>query len=112
MRSFRYLKGNEAVIHHYLFFRESTVSADGSIAAMKLHADGQLLQGWAPGGEDVYYSANMGQEMPAVTYCLESHHNNKTGAPAPDNTGMEVCVTTTKPAIVASISWLGTDAIS
>jgi hypothetical protein len=112
VRSFRYLMGNESVIHHYLFFREATASADGSITGPKVHADGQLLQGWAPGGDDVYYSANMGQAMPPVTYLLESHHNNKTGGPAPDNTGMEVCVTTTKPELLASISWLGTDLIS
>jgi hypothetical protein len=111
VRSFRYMKGNDAVIHHYLFFKEEG-GADGSIAPMTLHAGGQLLQGWAPGGQDVYYSANLGQEMAPVTYLLESHHNNTTGVPAPDNTGIEVCVTTTKPEHVAEVSWLGTDLIA
>jgi hypothetical protein len=112
VRSMTTALDNVQVIHHYLFFREDTASPDGSIAPPKPHVDGQLLQGWAPGGEDAYYSENLGQEMPAGTYLLETHHNNTTGGPAPDHSGIRVCVTPKVPEHVASISWLGTDAIS
>jgi hypothetical protein len=103
---------NTVIIHHYLLFKEDTVTADGTIAPPKPHLDGQLLQGWAPGGDDLYYSPDLGQEMPPVTYLLETHHNNTTGGAAPDHSGIKVCVTPKVPEHIASISWLGTDAIS
>jgi hypothetical protein len=52
-------------------------------------------------------------EMPAdVAYTLETHHNNTTGVTAADASGLEICVTPMVPTHVASLSWLGTDAIS
>jgi hypothetical protein len=79
---------------------------------MALHAGGQLVQGWAPGGQDVYYSKDLGMAMPPEGYILESHHNNTTGLPASDNTGIEICVTTVVPKTIASLTWLGSDLIS
>jgi hypothetical protein len=111
LRSLRYLKGNEAVIHHFRFFREDG-GADGAVLPMATHAGGQLLHSWALGGSDVYYSPNLGQQMPATGYVLESHHNNMTGSSAADNTGLEVCVTTAVPTNIAAITRLGTDNIA
>jgi hypothetical protein len=71
------------------------------------------VDGWAPGGSPLYFDDDTGLEMPSsVAYTLETHHNNTTGATAPDASGIEVCVTPTVPKNVASLSWLGTDGIN
>lgn len=114
-RSFRWLEGNNQVIHHWLLYKNTGTKDDGSVEEISVgaHPDGELLQGWAPGGSDAYYDPDVAQELPGdVSYTLETHHNNRTGAPALDNTGIEVCVTPTKPDKVVSLSWLGTDFIS
>jgi hypothetical protein len=47
-----------------------------------------------------------------TSYTLELHYNNRTGGSSPDKSGVEVCVTPTKPPNVAILSWLGTDVIA
>jgi hypothetical protein len=113
-RSFRVLKGNSAVIHHWLFYKNSSGGQDGSIApSIGAHPTGELVHGWAPGGSDLYLDSDVGLEMPGtVSYTLETHHNNASGGPLDDNSGIEVCVTPKAPTNVASLSWLGTDSIS
>ncbi|HET6334518.1 MAG TPA: hypothetical protein VFG30_14945 [Polyangiales bacterium] len=113
-RSFRVLDGNTDVIHHWLFYKNATPQADGAVGfSTGAHPDGELVHGWAPGGSDLYFDSDVGLEMPGdVGYTLETHHNNTGGATAPDNSGLEVCVTPMVPKNVASLSWLGTDAIS
>lgn len=113
-RSYRVLDGNAKVIHHWLLYKNSAAVANDSVGPSSgAHPDGELVHGWAPGGSDLYLAPDVGIEMPStVGYTLETHHNNTTGAPAPDNSGVEVCVTPTAPKNVASLSWLGTDAIT
>jgi hypothetical protein len=113
-RSYRVLTGNADVIHHWLFYKNNTAGPDGDISpSIGAHPNGELVHGWAPGGSDLYFDSDVGLEMPGdVAYTLETHHNNATGSPKPDNSGLEVCVTPTAPKNVASLSWLGTDAIS
>jgi hypothetical protein len=113
-RSFRVLKGNAAVIHHWLFYKNSGPGTDGAVApSIGAHPTGELVHGWAPGGSDLYMDHDVGLEMPGtVSYVLETHHNNASSAPMDDNSGLEVCVTTKAPEHVASLSWLGTDSIS
>jgi Copper type II ascorbate-dependent monooxygenase, C-terminal domain len=115
-RSFHVMTDNLQVIHHWLLYK-GMAGADGSVAASPgAHPGGELVHGWAPGGNDLYLSPDTGEEMPGGDmgggFTLETHHNNGTGAPAPDSSGVEVCVTPTMPTNIASISWLGTDAIS
>jgi Copper type II ascorbate-dependent monooxygenase, C-terminal domain len=113
-RSFHVLPGNATVIHHWLMYKDMEAVTDGDIGGSTgAHPDGELIHGWAPGGSDLYFDSDVGFEMPSdVGYTLETHHNNTTGAPAPDNSGLQICVTPHAPTNVASLSWLGTDSIN
>ena len=112
-RSFRVLSGNASVIHHWLFYKNSTAGIDGEVLpSLGVHPTGELVHGWAPGGSDLYLDPDVGLEMPGnVAYQLETHHYNATGMPQDDTAGVEVCVTPKAPRFVASVSWLGTDTI-
>jgi hypothetical protein len=112
-RSFKAIIDNDQLIHHWLFFKNSTAGNDGEVIdSSGAHPDGNLVHGWAPGGSDLYLDADVGEALPAdVSYTLETHYNNTTGAVAPDASGIEVCVTPKVPKNIASISWLGTDVI-
>jgi hypothetical protein len=113
-RSFTVLDGNAAVIHHWLFYKNSAAGEDGAVGGSSgAHPNGELIHGWAPGGSNLYLDPDVGLEMPSnVAYQLETHHNNTSGAPQDDNSGIQVCVTPNAPKHVASLSWLGTDAIN
>jgi hypothetical protein len=113
-RSFKVLPGNSAVIHHWLFYKNQAPGNDGEVApSLGVHPTGELVHGWAPGGSDLYMDSDVGLEMPGnVAYQLETHHYNATGSPKDDVSGVEVCVTPKAPTHVASLSWLGTDAIN
>ena len=114
VRSFKVKTDNMKVIHHWLFYKTMAAGQDGSVApSIGAHPDGELMHGWAPGGDSLYLDPDVGMEMPSnVAYQLETHHNNTTGAASPDKSGLEVCVTPKVPKNVASISWLGTDNIN
>jgi hypothetical protein len=113
-KSFRPVIDNKTVIHHWLFFKNMSAGNDGAISdQLGTHPDGQLVHGWAPGGEALYLDPDVGEAVPSdVSYMLETHYNNTTGAAAPDKSGIEICVTPKVPDKVASVSWLGTDNIS
>jgi hypothetical protein len=115
-RSYASSIDNGAVVHHWLFYMNAMgmKSNDGMVSpSAGAHPGGQLVNGWAPGGTPSYFDPDVGTEMPdSATYTLEIHYNNMTGSPAPDASGIEVCVTPTEPKYVASVSWLGTDNIS
>lgn len=115
IRSFRGIIDNKEVIHHWLFFKNLTPQTDGTIQenALGAHPDGEMLYGWAPGGDDMYMDPDVGMEVKGSdTFLLEAHYNNKLGMPVPDASGVEVCVTPNKPAHVAGLTWIGTDLIS
>lgn len=113
-KSFKPVIDNAAVIHHWLFFKNMAPDTDGAVSdQIGTHPDGQLMHGWAPGGDPLYLQPDVGEEMPGnVSYMLEAHYNNSGGSVAPDMSGIEVCVTPKKPTHVASVSWLGTDNIA
>jgi hypothetical protein len=115
IRSFKGIVDNKDVIHHWLFFKNLTGGTDGAIQgnALGAHPDGEMLYGWAPGGDDMYMDPDVGVAVSgSETYLLEAHYNNKTGKAAPDASGVEVCVTPKKPEKVAGLTWIGTDAIA
>jgi mono/diheme cytochrome c family protein len=114
IKSFRSLIDNAPVLHHWLLFRQLNGGREGVTPnALGAHPDGEMLYGWAPGGDDMWFDADVGMEVPAGSvFQLETHYNNRTGAPSPDSSGVEVCVTPKKPAHVAGLSWVGTDAIN
>ena len=111
-RSFRTKTDNLKVIHHWLLFKENGAVADGTqgVPSSGTHPAGQLVHGWAPGGEDLIMNEDVGMELPPTGFTLELHYNS-TDANAMDKSGVEVCVTPNKPKNIAGISWLGTDAI-
>ncbi len=113
VRSWRSLIDNKAVLHHWLFFQQGALSPEGVFEnALGTHPDGQMLAGWAPGGDDMYLDPDVAYEVPGdVSYLLETHYNNTSLFPEDDASGVELCVTPTPPAHVASLSWVGTDAI-
>jgi hypothetical protein len=100
---------NTDAIHHWLLYEEA--ASDGSIStSIGQHATGELLAGWAPGGEifDFRMHGDVGIELPASSYVLELHYNSSNPS-AEDASGAEVCVKTSKPQYVAAQSWLGWD---
>ncbi|MFI5306648.1 MAG: hypothetical protein ACHQ53_04800, partial [Polyangiales bacterium] len=63
-RSFHVMTDNVQVIHHWLLYK-GVAGADGSVAASPgAHPGGELVHGWAPGGDDLYLSPDIGEEMP------------------------------------------------
>jgi hypothetical protein len=105
---------NSQVIHHWLFFKLSAAVQDGSVQpGSGVHPDGILIHGWAPGATPLYLDPDVGVALEStVGYDLEVHYNNPTGAAGNDQSGGELCVTTTVPTHIAELSWVGTDAIA
>jgi hypothetical protein len=98
---------NPAALHHWLLYREPV--ADGSITAtIGQHAGGELLNGWAPGGDatDLRTHGDLSMELPATTYSIEIHYNSS-DPNAQDASGVEVCGRTTPTKNIGSLSWLG-----
>jgi cytochrome c553 len=114
IRSMRTVIDNGPVLHHWLIFKQPTGGAETVTEnALGAHPEGQMLYGWAPGGDDMFFDPDVGMEVDSsVLYQLEMHYNNKTGGPVPDASGVEICVTPTKPKHVAGLTWVGTDNIN
>lgn len=107
---------NTTVIHHWLLFQQKSGVTDGRIEGSNgTHPDGDLVHGWAPGGDMLNFrdikDADVGLEFPQGDgFILEFHYNSK-DANALDSSGVEVCVQKQKPVELAGVSWLGSDAI-
>ncbi len=113
IRSFRSIIDNKAVLHHWLLFKQSSLQGDQVIEnELGAHPDGEMIFGWAPGGSDLYLDPDVAMEASGdVSYLLEAHYNNASGAPQPDASGVELCVTSQEPTHVAGLAWVGTDDI-
>ncbi len=113
VRAFRTVADNTRALHHFLFFKQSGPVQDGNVApVLGAHPDGELMQGWAPGGDDLYFSPEIAPEMSSdVGYLLEIHYNSDDAA-ALDASGVEVCVSEDPPEHVTTRSWVGTDSIN
>jgi hypothetical protein len=121
---FRHLADNETVLHHWLLYSESAARQDGEIEPCSLSGVtgflcGQastraLITGWAPGRGDFRLPPDVGLELPApgALLAVEVHYYNSTSAPAQDQTGVEVCVTSKFRPNTASVTWLGTHQIN
>jgi mono/diheme cytochrome c family protein len=101
---------NAKVIHHWLLFDEPGV--DGAVVpATGAHPIGQLLSGWAPGGDGIDLTGNpddVGYEMAGKQFTIEFHYNSA-DANAEDRSGLEICLLDHTPKNVAALSWLGND---
>jgi hypothetical protein len=112
VRAFRTVIDNAEVLHHWILFEEPG-AADGSAAEiLGAHPGGAMMHGWAPGGNDLYFTPGLGMRMDSNSAFLLEVHYNSNDPGAVDASGVEVCVTETAPPNEAIISWLGTDAIS
>jgi Copper type II ascorbate-dependent monooxygenase, C-terminal domain len=105
---------NMQAIHHWLLFQDDVPGIPGGAqSSIGAHPAGQLLYGWAPGGEKIDFretGADVGLELPGdgQTYTMEYHYNSSDGN-AKDASGAEICVHHRKTANVAGLSWLGND---
>jgi mono/diheme cytochrome c family protein len=100
---------NAKVLHHWLLYDEP--AADGSVLpATGAHPAGQLLSGWAPGGEGIDLTGHpddVGYEMPPL-FNVEFHYNSKDAA-AEDASGVEICLMNHTPKNIVGLSWVGSD---
>jgi hypothetical protein len=116
IKAFRSIIDNKAVLHHWLLYRQlpGSVQAEGvQLDVSGAHPDGELLYGWAPGGDDLYLDPDLGIAIDQDSYFqLETHYNNLTSGPKSDGSGVEVCVTPHAPEHLAAQSWLGNDRIN
>lgn len=114
VKSLRVLIDNRQAIHHLILFRNLNGGSDAVVEDTSgKHPDGEMLFGWSPGGTDVYFGADVAMAVPeGSTFQLETHYNNLTGAPVPDASGVEVCVTPRAPKHVAALSYVGEDRIN
>jgi hypothetical protein len=100
---------NSRALHHWLLYREPV--QDGSIQeTIGQHAGGEMINGWAPGGEtfDFRKHGDVSFELPSTTYSIEIHYNSS-DPNAEDASGVEICGTRTPTKNVASLTWLGYD---
>jgi hypothetical protein len=113
VRAYRAIVDNDQALHHYLLFAQGGPVVDGRVSPSSgAHPDGELMAGWAPGGNDLYFTPDVGAEMSGDSgYVLEIHYNSS-DPNALDASGLEVCVTETRPEHLVTRSWLGTDRIS
>ncbi|MET0343203.1 MAG: hypothetical protein ABW252_19500 [Polyangiales bacterium] len=114
IKSFKSLVDNQKILHHWLLYRQLNGTTEGIVANQTgLHPDGELLYGWAPGTDDLWFDRDVGIEVAGGTVLqLENHYNNRTGGAQPDGSGVEVCVTPKRPTHVAGLSFVGSDAIN
>ena len=113
IRSFRSKNDNQAVIHHWIIFKNTSAVAESVAASSGTHPNAQRLYGWSPGADDVYFDPDVGMKAESsVSYTLEAHYNNTTGAAALDASGVEICVTPQVPKYEIQQAWVGTDGIS
>ena len=105
---------NSQVLHHWLLFQESGPIVDGEVRNSDgTHATGELVHGWAPGGTalDFREHGDVAFEFaPGAAFQVELHYNSS-DPEALDASGVEICLQDKRPANIAGISWLGSDAI-
>jgi Copper type II ascorbate-dependent monooxygenase, C-terminal domain len=103
---------NAKVLHHWLLFQTTGAVQDGAVSGSSgVHPDGELVHGWAPGGNALDFRTNgdVGFELPSSGGFVVEFHYNSNDASAVDASGGEVCVQKNKPANIAGVSWLGRD---
>ena len=103
---------NDQVLHHWLFYQNSN-AAGGDLRvspSVGVHLGGELVIGWAPGGEAMVFDEGLAMPFDEGFYNLEVHYNSS-DANAVDASGVTVCVTDKKPEHEVGNSWLGTDGI-
>jgi hypothetical protein len=116
---------NEEVLHHWLGFETNETTPAGTVAKNVTGSTGgslgggwesKLFGGWAVGGCNVEFPAEMGLELPDpggnLKVMIQWHHFNYTGTVQPDSSRIQVCTVpgATRPH-VGGLTWLGTEAL-
>jgi len=106
---------NLAVLHHWLAFSSTSGNAGGTVVrnvtGTTLGEGAELIGGWAVGGCNVEFGADMAVKLPSTgKIMIQWHHYNSTGAAALDGTLIQFC---TVPAggrpNVGGLTFLGTE---
>jgi hypothetical protein len=105
---------NIKVAHHWLFYSTDKTAGDGSHSTTigtVIGSDATLLAGWAVGGDNVIFPADMGLELPASGILnAQWHYYNQGNETEPDSSAVQVCVApASSKTNVAGITWLGTE---
>jgi hypothetical protein len=104
-----------AVLHHWLLFTTNKpASQDGThetTVGTQLGDTAQLIGGWAVGGNNVEFPADMGLQLPASGMLnVQWHFYNQGTSNADDSTIVQVCtVPTAMRSKIAGMTWLGTE---
>ena len=101
---------NDQALHHWLFYKgDNSAGGDGRVAASSgAHIGGELVNGWAPGGEPHYFGPDVGRSLEPGFYNLEVHYNSD-DRNAKDMSGISICYVEEKPKNIAELVWLGAD---
>jgi hypothetical protein len=106
---------NKAVLHHWLGFTTTDGmpgQIDRLVSGTQLGESATLFGGWALGGCNVEFPADMGLQLddPGKNVMFQWHHYNFSGAPQPDSTKIQICtVPTAMRKNIGSVTWLGTE---
>lgn len=119
---FKPIIDNSRVLHHWLLYASDNAPTDivdgGMRGECQLQADPNrvLLAGWAPGTPGQNLPDGVGQKLPLGPrsyITLEIHYyNTMPGEPAPDRSGVELCVVDEPQEFEATQHWLGTEKIN
>jgi hypothetical protein len=105
---------NIKVSHHWLFYSTNLTSGEGThetTIGSVAGSGANLMAGWAVGGDNVIFPADMGLELPASGILNAQWHYYNQGTQAElDASAIQVCVVpAAMKKYVAGITWLGTE---
>jgi hypothetical protein len=98
---------NAAAVHHWALYIEP--GTDGNVEpGTGVHAGGQRVAGWGPGGSAVDFRrfGDLGLPLPSTTYVLDIHYNSM-DPEAVDASGAELCMSKTRPKTLLGNTRLG-----
>jgi hypothetical protein len=105
---------NLQVIHHWLLFTSSSanskVGSHETTSGTTLGDDSQMLAGWAVGGDNVTFPADVGLQLETTQGINAQWHFNNPGAATMDSSAIQVCtVPTAMRKNIGSLTFLGTE---
>jgi hypothetical protein len=104
-----------SVLHHWLGFSSTKNVANGTVEknvlGTTLGESAELVGGWAVGGCNVTFPADMGVKLPNTgKIMIQWHHYNSTGAPVQDATAVQFCVVPeSQRKNIGGLTFLGTE---
>jgi hypothetical protein len=106
---------NSQVLHHWLGFTSTSTNPHGTVArnvtGTTLGEASELVGGWAVGGCNTEFPADVGLVLPDTgRIMIQWHHYNTTGVPQPDGSAVQWCtVPASSRPHAAGITFLGTE---